>query len=97
MDKNDDPVFVSLWAKDLVVSKIVISEPEDKRGDMARIVEEVPVVEKRAVCRDGCGKTVAYVPNDVHEYHGTDISGGPDGQEWVNCPGCRKKIIIRSW
>lgn len=64
---------------------------------MARIIEDVPVEEKRAVCRAGCGRTVAYVPNDVQSHHGTDISGGPDGSEWINCPGCGKRIVLRSW
>jgi hypothetical protein len=64
---------------------------------MARIIDSEPPVEKRAVCHAGCGKTVAYVPNDVKRYDGTDIGGGPDGCEWVDCPGCGKRIVIRSW
>lgn len=62
-----------------------------------RVVKEAPSpqVEKEIVCRE-CGRTLAYVPNDVQSYHGTDISGGPDGHTWVNCP-CGKKAIISSW
>lgn len=64
---------------------------------MARIVEGKPPVEKEIVCNNGCGRTVAYVPNDVKSRSGTDYGGGPDGCSWVNCPGCGKKIIIESW
>lgn len=65
---------------------------------MARVVKETPVVEKKVVC-EHCGRTIAYVKNDIHEYHGKDMSGGPDGMTWVNCPGsnCGKKIILTSW
>ncbi len=38
----------------------------------------------------------AYVrPSGAHEV--TDYGGGPDGEEYVRCPGCGKKAIIRSW
>lgn len=63
---------------------------------MPRVIEEVPIVEKRTVCHN-CGRTIGYVQNDVHEYHGTDYSGGPDGREWIICPGCHKEITLRSW
>ena len=65
---------------------------------MPRVVKEVPRKEKQIVCHS-CGRTIAYVQNDVQEVHGTDISGGPDGQEYIFCPGdgCGKKIIISSW
>ena len=58
--------------------------------------DPAPEVVKQIVCRH-CGATLEYVPNDVKSYHGTGIGGGPDGQEWVDCPNCNKKAIIRSW
>jgi RNase P subunit RPR2 len=64
---------------------------------MARVVVEVPKKMKRVVCRDGCRATIEYVPNDVKRRDGTDYGGGPDGEEWVVCPSCGKKAIIRSW
>jgi len=64
---------------------------------MARVIKEIPIVEKQIVCRNGCGATIAYVPNEVRSYHGKDISGGPDGREWIVCPGCGKDITIKSW
>lgn len=63
---------------------------------MPRVIEDIPPVEKRIVCIY-CGRTIAYVQNDVKSVHGTDISGGPDGSEWIDCPGCSKQIILRSW
>ena len=44
-----------------------------------------------------CFVTVEYVPNEVKEYHGRDISGGPDGRRWVVCPGCGEEITLESW
>ena len=65
---------------------------------VVRVVEEKPdaSVVKKIVCRN-CGVTLEYVPNDVRRYDGTDYSGGPDGCEWVDCPKCSKRAIIRSW
>ena len=63
-----------------------------------RVVNEDPdksVVKKR-VCRS-CGVTVEYLPIDVQTRNGTDWSGGPDGEDYVMCPKCGKKIILRSW
>lgn len=51
---------------------------------------------KRRKCPN-CKVTVQYLPIDVQEYNGTDYSGGPDGQRWVDCPRCNKKIILESW
>lgn len=53
-------------------------------------------VVKRITCCH-CGAKLEYVPNDVKERHGRDYGGGPDGEEWVDCPNCNKKAIIRSW
>jgi hypothetical protein len=65
---------------------------------MVKIIKKAPHkdVRKQIVCRE-CGATLEYVPNEVKSYHGTDISGGPDGCAWVNCPSCDKPAIIRSW
>jgi hypothetical protein len=53
-------------------------------------------VVKRITCKN-CGARLEYAPNDVKECHGHDLGGGPDGQEWVSCPNCKKRAIIRSW
>jgi hypothetical protein len=63
---------------------------------MPRVLKEIPIKERQIVCPH-CGRTIAYVANDIHIYRGTDISGGPN--EWIICPGdkCGKDITIRSW
>ncbi len=67
---------------------------------MARVIElgPSPEVEKKIDCPN-CGAKVGYVKNDVQERNGTDMSGGPDGREWIVCPNtaCGKTITIRSW
>ncbi|MFA5987373.1 MAG: hypothetical protein WC797_01845 [Candidatus Paceibacterota bacterium] len=65
---------------------------------MVRVIKETPdkSVVKRKVCRN-CGVTLEYVPRDVQSYHGTDYGGGPDGCEWVTCPKCHDKVVLRSW
>jgi hypothetical protein len=53
-------------------------------------------VGRKKQCKS-CGVTVEYVPKDVQEYHGTDVSGGPDGSRWIICPSCKGTIILESW
>lgn len=47
-------------------------------------------------CRK-CSSRLSYTKNDTHIRNGRDISGGPDGCEWINCPQCMNQVIIRSW
>lgn len=63
-----------------------------------RIIDDTPDPEvvKRISCRN-CGARLEYVPADVKRRDGTDYTGGPDGEEWVDCPKCQKRAIIRSW
>ncbi len=65
---------------------------------MVKIIKKEPdkSVVKQIICRN-CGATLEYVPNDVHESNGRDISGGPDNQTWIDCPNCNKKVIISNW
>ena len=63
---------------------------------MARVIKKGKPKEKKVICND-CGSTIGYTKNDIKVYSGTDISGGPDGQEWIVCPDCGKNIILRSW
>lgn len=55
-----------------------------------------PSVVKEIVCRH-CGARLKYTPSDVKERHGRDYSGGSDGMEWIDCPPCGQKVVIRSW
>lgn len=63
---------------------------------MAKIVGRDETVVKRVTCRE-CATILEYTPNEVKEEHGTDYGGGPDGREWVDCPNCGRRAIIRSW
>lgn len=65
---------------------------------MVRVVNEQPdpSVVKQIICRK-CGVKLEYLPIDVKSYHGRDISGGPDGREWIDCPRCHNEVTIRSW
>ena len=66
---------------------------------MPKVISRKPEksVLKTVICKDGCGAKIEYVPNDVKRRDGTDIGGGPDGAEWVDCPDCGKKAVIRAW
>ncbi len=50
-----------------------------------------------SVTKPGCGAIVEYTQSDIKTYSGKDYSGGSDGREWVDCPGCSKQYVLRSW
>jgi hypothetical protein len=53
---------------------------------------------KRVKC-DECKSVIEYLPEEVEEHNGTDMSGGPDGYRRVKCPrpGCKDYGTIESW
>ena len=51
---------------------------------------------KKVTCRH-CGAILKYYPREVKTESGTDYGGGPDGMEWVDCPECADRAVIRSW
>ena len=65
---------------------------------MIKVISIKPskTVVKRITCK-ACGATLEYTPVDVKRYSGTDIGGGPDGREWIECPNCKNDVTIRSW
>lgn len=65
---------------------------------MVKIVDPNPAPEvvKEVICRH-CGVKLSYTPADVRSYHGKDISGGPDGREWIICPNCGSEVTLRTW
>lgn len=63
---------------------------------MPTIVGEDQSAKKQATCGN-CGAVLEYTPSEVRAYHGTDMSGGPDGKEWIVCPRCTRDVIIRAW
>lgn len=69
---------------------------------MASVVGYDESAKTRVTCkarssRPGCGAIIEYTRQDVKSYSGTDYSGGSDGSEWIDCPGCGQQIILRSW
>ncbi len=60
---------------------------------MVRIVDLKPsaTVVKRQVCPN-CGVTLEYVPRDVQIRTDADL----DSSSWLECPGCRYQIHLRS-
>jgi hypothetical protein len=69
---------------------------------MATIVGYDDTAKSRITCKSlshrvGCGAIIEYTKNDIKRHIGTDISGGPDGREWIVCPGCGGDITLRSW
>lgn len=65
---------------------------------MVKVLDEPPdhAIVKRVSC-GGCAARLEYVPNDVKTRNGRDYSGGADGEDYVICPKCGGKGIIRSW
>lgn len=65
---------------------------------MVRVVEykPAPAVVKQIICTN-CGALLEYTPHEVQRYSGRDISGGPDGMEWIDCPVCTNRAVIRAW
>lgn len=44
-----------------------------------------------------CASVLEYTRNEVKEQHGKDYSGGSDGCEYIWCPACNHKVVIKSW
>lgn len=63
---------------------------------MVKIIGEAPEAVKQATCKH-CAAILEYTQSEVKRYNGRDYSGGPDGKEWITCPRCVNKVILRSW
>lgn len=63
---------------------------------MVKVVGKDETAVKRVTCR-GCASILEYTLSEVKEVNGTDYGGGPDGMEWVDCPHCGGKAVLRSW
>jgi len=51
---------------------------------------------KEVTCKS-CDSVLRYHKGEIKERHGTDISGGSDGAEWIDCPVCAERVILRAW
>lgn len=63
---------------------------------MVKVIGESPEAVKQTTCHN-CAAKLEYTPSDVKRRDGKDYSGGPDGQEWIDCPRCGIKVVLRSW
>lgn len=69
---------------------------------MVKVIGEDPEKKQRVTCtgtktNPGCGAILEYDRNDIREYNGRDIGGGPDGRRWITCPRCGKDYNLESW
>jgi hypothetical protein len=64
---------------------------------MAHVIEPPKPEDFEKIKCDDCRSLIGYVPSEVKSYSGRDMSGGPDGREWVVCPHCGEDITVRSW
>ena len=64
---------------------------------MVEVVGKDASMAKQATCRN-CSSILKYLPIDVTTVNnGRDISGGASGHDYINCPSCSHKVIVRSW
>jgi uncharacterized protein with PIN domain len=62
-----------------------------------RVVKTEPdsSVIKRKVCKN-CGATLEFVPNDVKTHVYTEIDGGSDSYDYIDCPNCNRVVIVKN-
>ena len=63
---------------------------------MVNIIGKSPELMKKITCKN-CASILEYTKSEVKIRNGQDYSGGSDGMEYIKCPQCNKKVIIRSW
>lgn len=63
---------------------------------MVKVIGEAPEQVKHTTCKH-CAARLEYTLSDVKEVQGVDYSGGPDGHEYIYCPRCNHKVILRAW
>lgn len=63
---------------------------------MVKVVGYNDAAVKRMTCK-GCAAILEYTPSEVKRIDGHDYSGGSDGIEYVDCPNCGNRAVIRSW
>lgn len=64
---------------------------------MVTVVGRDPAVVKLVTCGK-CASILEYTNSEVQtRNNGKDISGGADGFDYVACPNCGHKVVLRSW
>lgn len=63
---------------------------------MATVVGEDKTVVSRCTCKS-CAAIVEYSRIEVQEVRRKDYAGGSDGIQYIYCPRCHSKIVLKSW
>jgi hypothetical protein len=63
---------------------------------MIKVIGEAPEALKQCTCHS-CAAKLEYCKWDVNKWSGKDYSGGSAGEEYINCPRCGEKVVLRSW
>ena len=63
---------------------------------MVQVVGKSDKFVKEVVCRN-CSSELRYTNSDVHTVHSKDYGGGADGQEYIRCPACVHKVVLKAW
>lgn len=62
---------------------------------MVKVVGRDENAVKRVTCR-GCASILEYTRSEVKSYTSTDYSGSSDITDYVPCPTCGGKAVVRS-
>lgn len=46
---------------------------------------------------DQCGVTLQFYPVDIQQHKSVDYTGDPCGHDYIKCPNCEHKIVLKSW
>jgi hypothetical protein len=95
--RRDEAAETAKQESKVPMSDILLAMAQEMEKE-PRVINPAPSkrVARQKVCNN-CGVEVEYLPMHVKSRHGTDMGGGPDGAEWIECPKCKAGIILRSW
>ena len=60
---------------------------------MIKVIGEAP---EQCICQS-CSAKLEYAKTDVLTCSGRDYYGGSSGEEYINCPRCGEKVVLKSW
>ncbi len=63
---------------------------------MARVIGEAPEMLKQATCGQ-CAARLEYTRGEVETITGKDYDGGTSVTEYIKCPRCAAKVVVRSY
>lgn len=53
-----------------------------------------PTVVRQVVCKEGCGATLEFVPNEVQHRTWVDYGGDNNQVDYIICPNCSKEVQV---